>query len=79
MSALLLVAYFDLVRYGIPLVLLGNVAYIYGNIAGLGLGSLVVWQHLYLRVELSSRRGCRRLAPASTGRFFLLNSRYCCF
>lgn len=31
MVALLLVAYYDLIRYAIPLMLLGNVAYIYGN------------------------------------------------
>lgn len=43
MNALLLVAYFDLVRYGIPLVLLGNVAYIYGNVAGFGFGFVLAW------------------------------------
>lgn len=31
MSALLLVAYHDLVRYAIPLALLSNVAYIFGK------------------------------------------------
>lgn len=32
MSALLLIAYHDLVRYAIPLALLSNVAYIFGEI-----------------------------------------------
>lgn len=32
MSALLLVAYHDLVRYAVPLALLSNVAYIFGEV-----------------------------------------------
>lgn len=35
MSALLLVAYHDLVRYAIPLALLSNVAYVFGEARGL--------------------------------------------
>lgn len=34
MSALLLVAYYDLVRYAFPLALLSNVAYIFGEARG---------------------------------------------